>query len=91
MQTPEERTAKSLGGRIGANSRWAAAKDRVAATQPARDGLLGKFEREVDPDRTLDPIERAKRVDNALKAHMARMTLRSVQVRARRKTRKTQR
>jgi hypothetical protein len=85
MLTPEERTAKSLGGRIGANSRWAAVEDRVAATKPARDGLFAKFEREVDPEQKLSVPERAKRAEYALKAHMSRLALRSVQVRARRK------
>lgn len=85
MLTPEERTAKSLGGKIGAHRRWASETDRVAATAPARQGFRAKLARDADPDGTLGPVERAKRVDNALKAHMARMALRSVQVRARRK------
>ena len=64
--TPEER---SLRARIAANSRWAKT-DRAGATEAARRGFYERFEREVDPDGKLDPVERAKRTDNAIKAHI---------------------
>ena len=47
---------------------WANTKDRAARTQPGRQGLMRKFEREVDPDRTLPPNERALRAEAARKA-----------------------
>jgi hypothetical protein len=47
--------------------------------------MLAKFEREVDPDGALLPAERAKRAENARKAHYKRMALKSVEARRRRK------
>jgi hypothetical protein len=44
-------------------------------TAPARRGFLAKFEHEVDPDGLLAPAERAKRAENARKAHMTRLSL----------------
>lgn len=67
--------------RIAANSRWAQTQDRSAATQPARDGLLRKFEDQVDPDRRLSPTERAKRAESAKRAHYQRLARKSAQVR----------
>jgi hypothetical protein len=46
---------------------------------------MSRFEREVDPDGTLPPAERAKRAESARKAHFARMALLSAQARAKRK------
>lgn len=48
-------------------------------------GLLARFEREVDPEGTLPPAERARRVEAAKKAHFQRLALRSAQVRSARK------
>jgi hypothetical protein len=83
--TPEERTAKSLGGRIGANRRWSQVEDRVAETAPARQAFLDRFDREVDPDGVLDVAERGRRATNARRAYFAELGLRSAQARARRK------
>jgi hypothetical protein len=44
---------------------------------------MQRYEREVDPDGTLDPRERARRAEYAMRAHMSRLALRSVQVRRR--------
>lgn len=79
------REERQLLGRLGAHSKWAMTEDRTAATQPARDGLLRKFEDEVDPDRVLSPVERAKRAENARKAHYQRMALASAKARRARK------
>lgn len=54
------------------------------ATEPARAGLQAKWEREVDPDGTLDPAERATRAARLRRAHMIRLAARSAQVRAKR-------
>lgn len=56
--TPEQRALRS---RIGAHKSWSRTTDPAARTAPARAGLLAKFEREVDPDGTLPPTERAHR------------------------------
>lgn len=76
---------RSTIARIAANDRWAKEKDRSAATQAARDGLLRKFEDQVDPDRVLSPDERARRVENARSAHYSRIARKSAQARAARK------
>ena len=78
---PKPANWRSQAGKIGANSRWAQESDRSAATQPARDGLIRKFENEVDPDRTLPVDERAKRVENARRAYYQRLALKSAQSR----------
>jgi hypothetical protein len=60
--------------------------DRSARTAPARAAQMSKFERDVDPDGALDPVERARRAESARKAHFTRMALRSAQARRRSKT-----
>lgn len=80
--THEER---KLAARIAAHDRWARVPDRAAATAPARAALMAKFERQVDPDGSLPPDERAKRAEHARKAHFARLCLASA--RSRRKSR----
>ena len=67
--------ARILSARIAAAERWGRTADRSAATAPGRAGLRAKFEREADPDGTLDPVERARRADHLQRAHMLRMSL----------------
>ena len=69
---------------IAANTRWAHEPDRSAATAPARTALQDRFERDVDPDGTLPPAERAKRVTNAKRAYYQSLAIKSAQARARR-------
>jgi hypothetical protein len=73
----------SLRGRIAANERWARVADRTAATAPARAGLDAKFAAEVDPDGTLGPEDRARRIDAKRRAHFARLARLSAQNRRR--------
>lgn len=68
-------TAKAQAGRIGAHVKWSRETDRVAATAPAREGFMARFERQVDPDGVLTPRERAIRAEHARRAHMARLSL----------------
>lgn len=68
-------------GKLGAHTKWAQTENRTAATQPARDALMRKFEDQVDPDRALPADERAKRAASARKAHFQRLALKSAQVR----------
>ena len=77
-ESPEIR---ALIARVAAHSRWAQVPDRSAATAPGRKAAMDRFERLVDPDGTLAPAERAKRAENARKAHFSRMALLSVQAR----------
>jgi hypothetical protein len=71
------RDNSSLWASIAANERWAKTSDRSAATAPARAGLDARFEAEVDPDGTLDPAERARRVAAKRRAHFKRLALQS--------------
>jgi hypothetical protein len=50
-------------------------------TAPARKAANDRFDREVDPDGLLDPIERARRAEFARRAHFIRMALESAKVR----------
>lgn len=67
--------------KLAAHTSWAKTEDRSARTQAARDGLLAKFEREVDPGGVLDPAERAARAESARRAHYQRLALKSAQAR----------
>lgn len=73
--------ARHLTAQIAAHTMWAGVKDRTSRTAAMRAGLFARFEREVDPDGTLDPVERAKRVQNAMTAHYKRMALASAKSR----------
>jgi hypothetical protein len=79
--TPSER---SLRARLAVHTSWARTSDRSGRTAPARRAALARFEHQVDPDGLLPPAERAQRADQAMRAHMARLALRSVQARRRR-------
>lgn len=63
-------------GRIGAHVTHATHDSRTI-TAPARRAFLAKFEAQVDPDGELDPIERSKRAQHAMTAHMQRLALKS--------------
>jgi hypothetical protein len=78
------KSERVLRAQIAAHESWAHCPDRTARTAPARRAMLDKFEREVDPTGTLLPAERAKRAENARKAHFKRLALRSAQARRRR-------
>ncbi len=73
-------------GRIGAYVLHGSYDSREV-TQPARDGFLRRFLEEADPDGRLPPAERHRRAESLLKAHMARLALRSAQARRRRRNR----
>jgi hypothetical protein len=68
---------------IAAEISWSRTADRRARTQPGRDKFLERFEREVDPDTTLEPAERRRRAMHARRAHMLRLAKRSAQARKR--------
>ena len=77
-KTPAER---SLIGSIGANTSWARTADRSARTRNGRAKFDQRFEDEVDPDRVLDPAERALRAAHARRAYFQRLALKSAQAR----------
>ena len=80
--TPSERVLRA---RLAAHTRWAQETDRQAATAKARAAFLDRFDREVDPDGTLDPAERKRRAANARKAYYTGLALKSAQARRKRK------
>ena len=68
---PTDRTTIA---RIAAAERWGRTLDRTAATAPGRAAIRAKLAHEADPDGTLDPQERERRVDHLVRAHMLRMS-----------------
>lgn len=72
---------RSLHARLAAHSLHAKVTDPSAHTAPARQAFLDRFEREVDPDGTLPPADRARRAEHARKAHFARLALASAKAR----------
>ena len=71
----------SMRGRAGAHASWAHTEDRAARTAAARRQALRRFEEQVDPDRVLDPAERAVRAEHARKAHMLKLAMASAKAR----------
>jgi hypothetical protein len=58
-----------------------AQRDSRETSAPGRAAFLARFEREVDPDSTLDPEERQRRAAHARSAYFTRLSLRAVQAR----------
>jgi hypothetical protein len=79
-------TEASLRGRLAAFESWAKTDNRSARTAPGRAALLAKFEKQVDPDGTLPPAERARRAEYVRRAHFTRLSLKSAKVRRQRAT-----
>ncbi|MHB9858585.1 hypothetical protein [Streptomyces sp. YIM S03343] len=82
-----ERTGLNAGqrrirARIAADTLWSKTEDPSAHTAPARAAFLDRFERQVDPDGTLAPEERARRAEHARKAYFSRLALASSRARA---------
>jgi len=55
--------------------------DPRETTKAARAAFASKFERQVDPDGTLEPAERARRAAHAQKAFFVGLALKSAQAR----------
>lgn len=79
--TPEQR---SLRASIAANVLHSKVADPSAFTEKARAAFLDRFEREVDPEGTLPPLERQRRAMHARKAYFQRLALKSAKVRSKR-------
>jgi hypothetical protein len=80
--SPAPKPLRQLIGSIGAHESWARTPDRTARTANGRRAFLDRFEREVDPDGTLAPEERALRASHARTAYFKRLALKSAQVRS---------
>jgi hypothetical protein len=64
--------------------RWSK-EDPAANAARGQAGLQARFEKQVDPDGTLNPAERMRRSEAARKAHMQRLALASAKARSARK------
>lgn len=76
--TPQQR---SLRARMAAHAMHSKHDSRETSAA-GRNAFLARFEHEVDPDGVLSPIERKRRAEHALKAHMAKLALKSARARA---------
>lgn len=71
--TPEQRRQRATAAAL---ARWAK-EDPTAQALKGQRGLLARFEREVDPDGILAPVERTRRAQLARRAYMASLALKS--------------
>jgi len=62
--------------------------DPRQTTANGRAAFLARFDREVDPDGTLDPKERQRRAEHARRVYFARLQLASAKARRARHPRK---
>jgi hypothetical protein len=58
-----------------------AKNDSRVTSAPGRAAFLARFEREVDPDGTLDPHERARRAEQSRSAYFAALSLAAAKAR----------
>jgi hypothetical protein len=79
--SPEQR---KLRAQIAANTRWSREDPRVG-TARGRVAWYRRFLDQVDPDRTLPPAERDRRVQAAVRAEMQRLAFLSSKARGARK------
>jgi hypothetical protein len=80
---PKERSMHAQIAALELHSRMSP-EEATRHTEPARQAFMRRFVDQVDPDRTLPPKERAKRANQAMRAHMARLRLLRARKRAQR-------
>jgi hypothetical protein len=68
--TPEQRRLRA---QIAANARWSRYMAREDQAAAARAAMIARLERQVDPDGTLPPDERARLVKAAARELSARL------------------
>jgi hypothetical protein len=56
---------------LAAHARWSRETNRSTATEPARAGLIGKFDALIPPEVT-DPVQRLSMVNHAIAEHLIR-------------------
>ena len=71
-------------GRIGGLTAWSR-NDQATMVGPAHRGFRARFERLVDSEGKLDPIERTIRADRARRAYMLMLATKSAEARRKRK------
>jgi hypothetical protein len=84
--SPADRRSITTPGQRALRARLAAyvlhsKRDPRETTAKARATFLARFEQQVDPDGVLEPAERRRRADHALRAHMTRLALASARSR----------
>lgn len=75
--TPAERTLRA---RLAAH-KMHSRNDSRETTAAARAAFNERWDDEVDPDRVLDPAERARRAEHARKAYFAKLAFASAKAR----------
>jgi len=80
---PAERSIHSQIAAFSLHSRMSP-EEATRHTEPARRAFMRRFEDEVDPERKLPPKERARRANQAMRAHMARLRMARARKRAQR-------
>ena len=77
--TPEQRTMRA---KLAAHTLWSNVEDRAAHTAPGRQAFMDRFEKQVDPNGTLAPAERARRAASAKTAYFTGLSLKSAKARS---------
>lgn len=85
MSNGMSESERRLRAQVASHSSWMRTEDRSKRTAPGRRAFMERFEREVDPDGTLDAAERSQRAESARKAYFARLALKSAQTRRQRR------
>lgn len=75
---------RRLQAKAAAYTRWAHTTNRTAATAAAREGLMRKFENQVDPAGLLAPAERRAQAIRARHAYYATLAAKSAAARRKR-------
>ncbi len=72
---------RALIASIAGHASWAQTRDRTARTANGRAAFNGTFEKQVDPDGSMDPHTRAKAAENARREYFTRLSRRAAQAR----------
>jgi hypothetical protein len=81
LAMPLSASERRMRARKAALTSWARTEDRSARARRGHDGLLRKFEDEVDPNGTLSQNERRTRAQLLLDAHMEGLRLKASKAR----------
>ncbi|MFC6885323.1 MULTISPECIES: hypothetical protein [Actinomadura] len=79
----ERQSDHAIRGRIGAIESWAGLTpaERARRTEAGRNGLLAKFAEQADPEGRLSEADRMKAAEALRRAHMLRISRKSVAAR----------
>jgi len=81
MTEKQQQKAGRIGG-LSKSSRY----DPQTLTGKARQSFLARFERDVDPEGILEPLERQRRAEAARRAYMSRLAMKGAETRRKRKS-----